>query len=142
MNMTLDDIRCAIGLKPHAEFEYEQLLTLAERMRCIQHDVAVRERFRQTGRTTEMLLGAMYAVIDSPCNVLVVAHSSPMAHHMHDTIMSWLKKLNIVPHSVSASTIVLSATSSMTFVSSNQMQMGTLPKYDLTYNDHVVRGTL
>lgn len=142
MIMTLDDIRRMLGFKPHAEFEYEQLLTLAERMHHVQHDVAVRERFRRTGRTTEMLLGAMYAAIGSQCNVLVVAHSLSMMRHMRDTIVSWLKKLNITPQSVSDSMIVLSTASSVTFVSATDDKLSELQTYDLTYSDHVVEGTL
>lgn len=140
MKMTLNNLRLAIGLKPHDVFEYEQLLHLRERMSFVPFDVAVRERFRCTGRTTEMLLLALHDVLTNDRRVLIVANSLTSAQQMHRTIMQWLHRLQVEPIAVSQKAIMLSDDVSMTFVHAGADEINAM--WDVVHRDHVVEGTL
>jgi hypothetical protein len=138
--MTRNNLRLAVGLKPHDKFEYEQLLLLRERMSGVPHDVAIRERFRCTGRTTEMLLAALYDAYVTHRRVLVIAHNAMLARHMRDTMMEWLRRLRTEPTDISAKTITISEAASITFVASTAPEVGPQFAWDAIHHDHVVGG--
>lgn len=142
MIMTLNNMRLAIGLKPHDEFEYEQMLTLSERMAGVPHDMAVRERFRCTGRTTEMLLTALYDAYITQGRVLVIAHNLSSAQHMRSTVLAWLQRMHVEPAGISAKAITLSDVASITFVRSASSDVGPRSAWDAIHHDHVVGGAL
>lgn len=59
-SMTIEQIRKKLGFIPFDEFEYDQLLNLkSNRPYAADKASAIKNRFRQTGRTTRILCNAL-----------------------------------------------------------------------------------
>lgn len=131
--MTLEQMRIRLGLKPCADFEYEQLLRLGERTRDMSHDAAVRARYRQIGKTTHACLHALHEACYKRNSVLLICRDSEAVKHAHDKIELWTKLLATPIPNVSDNVISFSASAGIAFAVRNTFQCH--GAYDVTICD-------
>ncbi len=94
--MTFTEIREKLGLIPFDEFEYDVFCKLAERSKHLPKRVAIEERYRQTGRTTKMLIEAIVYALSSEEEVIVIFGFAFLQKKMlKDMMISMLQKLEI-----------------------------------------------
>lgn len=94
--MKKEDIRQQLGLKSHAEHEYEVFLKLSdpERQRLSSYEQRVRDRYRQTGRTTEMLLRVIEALTEGHLCMIVVDHPN-QKRNIERKLREWIDTLKV-----------------------------------------------
>lgn len=127
--MTIDAIRAACCLKPHAHWRYDVLATLGERSKNVPYDLAVKETFRQTGRTTEVLLRALSDYSCGGVRVLFVAHNPQMAKRLLERFVDMADRAGIqLKHGTYSACHV------------NNVDQYTISQDWLIYRDHVVDG--
>lgn len=94
--MTFTEIREKLGLIPFDEFEYDAFCKLAERGKHLPKKVAIEERYRQTGRTTKMLVEAIEYALSSDEEVIVIfGFAFLQAKMLKEKTASMLQKLEI-----------------------------------------------
>jgi hypothetical protein len=91
---TAEKIRIALELKPFDEFEYEQLCHLKERSQYLTKTAAIKERFRQTGRSTKIICNLL-ASISAGNKVLFVSDTYALTSRVTDKIVSLAVKLGL-----------------------------------------------
>lgn len=99
MPLTEAEIREKLGLKSHAEHEYDVFLNeLPQRAKetCWTKEQLVRARYRHTGRTTEMLIRALGAV-SAGHRVILVGHTFDHASRMTKQARRWADALGLRP---------------------------------------------
>lgn len=129
MSLTEAEIREKLGLKSHAEHEYDVFLNaLPERAKttCWTKEQLVRARYRGTGRTTEMIIQALGAV-SYGFRVIITAYDYNAARYMLGTARRYADKLGLPPQNIRAEPRAQRATSPVQYT-----------KHDgvVVYDDH------
>jgi hypothetical protein len=94
--MTMQEILSNLDLLPFDEFEYEQLLRLRERVGHLSYKQAVEARYRQTGRTTKMLVGALVDMLnESDLFIVLLFESVAQAKYQMHNFSQFLNKLQL-----------------------------------------------
>lgn len=90
--MTPNEVRIALGFKPFDEFEYEQLCNLEKRTSAMRKDLAIKERIRQTGRTTKIMCDVL-AAISNGNEVILIGENASITYNLNAKIVEYAKKL-------------------------------------------------
>ena len=124
--LTVECIMEKLGLKPFDEFEYNTLLELGKREAVIGRKNNIIERYRQTGRTTRMLVEAL-SEISFGKSVIIVAHNNAFARDLEGKFCTFARRCNIPIRNIS-------------FTTKDWLDNGRSFIADKIYFDHVVNG--